>query len=132
VIMAAAISDYRPATQYDQKLKRNEGRLTLGLEPTPDILAELGREKQRGRVLVGFAAETNAVAENARGKLARKGADMIVANDVTQEGAGFDADTNIVTIYSRDGREMSLPKMSKLEVANRILDRVLEIQKYTK
>ena len=132
VIMAAAISDYRPATQYDQKLKRNEGRLTLGLEPTPDILAELGREKQRGRVLVGFAAETNAVAENARGKLARKGADMIVANDVTQEGAGFDADTNIVTIYSRDGREMSLPKMSKLEVANRILDRVLGIQKNSK
>src|SRR5580658_1943225 len=132
VIMAAAISDYRPAAQYDQKLKRNEGRLTLGLEPTPDILAELGREKQPGRVLVGFAAETSAVAENARGKLARKGADMVVANDVTQEGAGFDADTNIVTIYSRDGREMSLPKMSKLEVANRILDRVLEIQKYTK
>jgi phosphopantothenoylcysteine decarboxylase/phosphopantothenate--cysteine ligase len=132
VIMAAAISDYRPAAHYDQKLKRNEGRLTLGLEPTPDILAELGREKQRGRVLVGFAAETNAVAENARGKLARKGADIIVANDVTQEGAGFDADTNIVTIYSRDGREIPLPKMSKLEVANQILDRVLEIQKNSK
>jgi phosphopantothenoylcysteine decarboxylase / phosphopantothenate---cysteine ligase len=132
VIMAAAISDYRPAAQYDQKLKRNEGRLTLGLEPTPDILAELGREKQQGRVLVGFAAETNAVAENARGKLARKGADLIVANDVTQEGAGFDADTNIVTIYSRDGGEIPLPKMTKLEVANRILDRVLEIQKNSK
>jgi len=132
VIMAAAISDYRPAALHDQKLKRNEGRLTLDLEPTPDILAELGREKQQGRVLVGFAAETNAVAENARGKLARKGADVIVANDVTQEGAGFDADTNIVTIYSRDGREISLPKMSKLEVANRILDRVLEIQKNSK
>jgi phosphopantothenoylcysteine decarboxylase/phosphopantothenate--cysteine ligase len=132
VIMAAAISDYRPAAQYDQKLKRNEGRLTLGLEPTPDILAELGREKQQGRVLVGFAAETNGVAENARGKLARKGADLIVANDVTQEGAGFDADTNIVTIYSRDGGEIPLPKMTKLEVANRILDRVLEIQKNSK
>jgi phosphopantothenoylcysteine decarboxylase/phosphopantothenate--cysteine ligase len=132
VIMAAAISDYRPAALHDQKLKRNEGRLTLDLEPTPDILAELGRETQQGRVLVGFAAETNAVAENARGKLARKGADLIVANDVTQEGAGFDADTNIVTIYSRDGREIPLPKMSKLEVANRILDRVLEIQKNSK
>jgi phosphopantothenoylcysteine decarboxylase / phosphopantothenate---cysteine ligase len=132
VIMAAAISDYRPAAQYDQKLKRNEGRLTLGLEATPDILAELGQEKQPGRVLVGFAAETNAVAENARGKLARKGADMIVANDVTQEGAGFDADTNIVTIYSRDGREIPLPKMSKFEVANQILDRVLEIQRNSK
>jgi phosphopantothenoylcysteine decarboxylase/phosphopantothenate--cysteine ligase len=132
VIMAAAISDYRPAAQYDQKLKRNEGRLTLGLEPTPDILAELGRQKQPGRVLVGFAAETNAVAENARGKLTRKGADLIVANDVTQEGAGFDADTNIVTIYSRDGREIPLPKMSKLRVANQILDRILEIQKNSK
>jgi phosphopantothenoylcysteine decarboxylase/phosphopantothenate--cysteine ligase len=81
---------------------------------------------------VGFAAETNAVAENARGKLARKGADMIVANDVTQEGAGFDTDTNIVTMYVRDGREIPLPKMSKFEVANQILDRVLEVQKQSK
>jgi phosphopantothenoylcysteine decarboxylase / phosphopantothenate---cysteine ligase len=80
-------------------------------------------------VLVGFAAETDRLAENARGKLARKGADMIVANDVTQEGAGFDTDTNIVTIFTRDGRELPLPKLTKLEVANRILDRVLEIQK---
>jgi phosphopantothenoylcysteine decarboxylase / phosphopantothenate---cysteine ligase len=132
VIMAAAISDYRPATQHDQKLKRSEGRITLDLESTPDILAELGREKQHGRILVGFAAETNAVADNARGKLARKGADMMVANDVTREGAGFDTDTNIVTIYSRDGREIPLPKMTKLEVANQILDRVLEIQKHSK
>src|ERR1700731_500721 len=81
VIMAAAVSDYRPAAQQDQKLKRGEGSFTLELEPTPDILAELGREK-RGRILVGFAAETNSLAENARGKRARKGADMIVANDV--------------------------------------------------
>ena len=83
-------------------------------------------------MLVGFAAETNNVAENARGKLARKGADMIVANDVTQEGAGFDTDTNIVTLYLRDGREIPLPKMSKFDVANRILDQVLEIQKQSK
>jgi len=131
VIMAAAVSDYRPAAQHDKKLKRGEGSFTLELEPTPDILAELGREK-RGQILVGFAAETNAVAENARGKLARKGADMIVANDVTQEGAGFDTDTNIVTLYVRDGREIPLPKMSKFEVANQILDRVLEIQKHSK
>jgi len=131
VIMAAAVSDYRPAEQHDKKLKRGEGSFTLELEPTPDILAELGREK-RGQILVGFAAETNAVAENARGKLARKGADMIVANDVTQEGAGFDTDTNIVTLYVRDGREIPLPKMSKFEVANQILDRVLEIQRHSK
>jgi phosphopantothenoylcysteine decarboxylase/phosphopantothenate--cysteine ligase len=131
VIMAAAVSDYRPAGQHDQKLKRGEGSFTLELEPTPDILADLGREK-RGQVLVGFAAETNSVAENARGKLARKGADMIVANDVTQEGAGFDGDTNIVTMFLRDGREIPLPKMTKFEVANQILDRVLEIRKHSK
>jgi phosphopantothenoylcysteine decarboxylase/phosphopantothenate--cysteine ligase len=130
-IMAAAVSDYRPAASQDTKIKRGSGGFTLELEPTPDILAELGREKGN-RVLVGFAAETNSVAENARGKLARKGADMIVANDVTQEGAGFDTDTNIVTLYLRDGREIPLPKMSKLDVANRILDQVLEIHKQSK
>jgi phosphopantothenoylcysteine decarboxylase/phosphopantothenate--cysteine ligase len=131
VIMAAAVSDYRPAAQRDKKLKRGEVSFTLELEPTPDILAELGREK-RGQILVGFAAETHNVAENARGKLARKGADMIVANDLTQEGAGFDTDTNIVTLYLRDGREIPLPKMTKLDVANQILDRVLELQKHSK
>jgi phosphopantothenoylcysteine decarboxylase/phosphopantothenate--cysteine ligase len=130
-IMAAAVSDYRPTAAQDRKIKRGEGRFTLELEATPDILAELGREKGN-KVLVGFAAETDRVAENARGKLSRKGADMIVANDVTQEGAGFDTDTNIVTVYLRDGRDVPLPKMSKLEVANRILDQVLEIQKQSK
>ena len=129
VIMAAAVADYRPAAAHSQKLKRGEERLTLELEPTPDILAELGREKG-SRILVGFAAETSNLAENARGKLARKGADMIVANDVTQEGAGFDTDTNIVTLFLRDGREILLPKLSKFDVANRILDQVLEIQKH--
>jgi phosphopantothenoylcysteine decarboxylase / phosphopantothenate---cysteine ligase len=132
VIMAAAVADYRPAAAQDKKMKRDEGSITLDLEPTPDILAELGRaaqnEKSR-RVLVGFAAETDRVAENARGKLARKGADMIVANDVTQEGAGFDTDTNIVTMYLRDGREVPLPKMGKFDVANRVLDQILELQK---
>ena len=100
----------------------------LELEPTPDILAELGREKG-SRILVGFAAETANVSENARGKLARKGADVIVANDVTQEGAGFDTDTNIVTLFLRDGREVPLPKLSKFEVANRIFDEILAIPK---
>ena len=133
VIMAAAVADYRPAAAQSQKLKRGDGGLTLELEPTPDILAELGRDpvQQSGRrLLVGFAAETDRLADNARGKLARKGADMIVANDVTQEGAGFDTDTNIVTLFLRDGRELPLPKLTKFEVANRILDRVLELQKH--
>jgi phosphopantothenoylcysteine decarboxylase / phosphopantothenate---cysteine ligase len=132
VIMAAAVADYRPAVEQDKKMKRGEGSVTLDLEPTPDILAELGRAAQSEntrRALVGFAAETDRVAENARGKLSRKGADMIVANDVTQEGAGFDTDTNIVTMYLRDGREIALPKMSKFDVANRVLDQILELQK---
>jgi phosphopantothenoylcysteine decarboxylase / phosphopantothenate---cysteine ligase len=128
VIMAAAVADYRPAATGAQKIKRSEGRLMLELEPTADILAELGREKGK-RILVGFAAETEHVAENARRKLEAKGADMIVANDVTQEGAGFDTDTNIVTLFSRDGREEALPKMSKFDVANRILDSVTELRK---
>jgi phosphopantothenoylcysteine decarboxylase / phosphopantothenate---cysteine ligase len=121
VIMAAAVSDYRPAATQDKKIKRGEGTFTLELEPTADILAELGREK-KNQVLIGFAAETDSVADNARGKLRRKSADMIVANDVTQEGAGFDTDTNIVT----------LPKLNKFDVASRIFDHVLEIQKQSK
>ena len=131
VVMAAAVADYRPANAKTQKLKRVGSGLTLELEPTPDILAELGRAKSRS-LLVGFAAETEHVSDNARAKLQRKNADMIVANDVTQEGAGFDTDTNIVTLFLRDGREIALPKLAKAEVANRILDQVLEIQKNSK
>jgi phosphopantothenoylcysteine decarboxylase/phosphopantothenate--cysteine ligase len=132
IVMAAAVADYKPATQHDKKIKRSEATFTLELEPNPDILAELGRTRTGEQVLIGFAAETDAVAENARGKLERKHADMIVANDVTKEGAGFDTDTNIVTLYSRDGQEIALPKLSKFEVANRIFDRVLDIQKQSK
>jgi phosphopantothenoylcysteine decarboxylase/phosphopantothenate--cysteine ligase len=129
--MAAAVSDYRPAAPQSQKLKRGDDRLTLELEPTPDILAELGAQPTRHgnkRILVGFAAETSGLAENARAKLARKGADMIVANDVTQEGAGFDSDTNIVTLLVRDGGEIPLPKLAKFDVANQILDHILLLQ----
>jgi phosphopantothenoylcysteine decarboxylase/phosphopantothenate--cysteine ligase len=126
VIMAAAVADYRPASAHPRKIKRSSERLVLELEPVPDILAELGAKKA-GRVLVGFAAETDNVAANSRAKLARKGADMIVANDVTQEGAGFDTDTNVVTLFLRDGREVPLPKLTKFEVANRILDHVVEL-----
>jgi phosphopantothenoylcysteine decarboxylase / phosphopantothenate---cysteine ligase len=130
IIMAAAVADYRPAAAQASKLKRAEGRITLDLEPTPDILAELASARGARRAfLVGFAAETDSLAENARAKLARKGADIIVANDVTLEGAGFDVDTNIVTIFMRDGREIPLPKMSKFDVANRLLDTVLAAPK---
>jgi phosphopantothenoylcysteine decarboxylase / phosphopantothenate---cysteine ligase len=127
VIMAAAVADYRPVSPEPKKIKRGAGKMMLELEPTADILAELGRNKG-SKVLVGFAAETDHLAESARHKLAAKGADIIVANDVTQEGAGFDADTNIVTLFSRDGREIALPKMSKFDVANRVLDRVAELR----
>jgi len=128
LVMAAAVADYRPAAQLPSKRKRAAGHVALELEPTPDILAGLGRAKGI-RILVGFAAETERVLENAREKLARKGADLIVANDVTCEGAGFDAETNIVTLIARDGRELALPKMTKLEVAHRILDEALALRK---
>lgn len=127
IIMAAAVADYRPASPESRKIKRGAGKMMLELEPTADILAELGRNKG-SKILVGFAAETDRLAENARHKLAAKSADIIVANDITQEGAGFDTDTNIVTLFLRDGRETALPKMSKFDVANRILDRVAELR----
>jgi phosphopantothenoylcysteine decarboxylase/phosphopantothenate--cysteine ligase len=126
-VLAAAVSDYRPVSPQPNKMKRSGGRLMVELEATPDILAGLAHEKGR-RVIVGFAAETDHVAENAREKLTKKGADMIVANDVTREGAGFDIDTNIVTLFLRDGREFALPKMTKFEVANRILDEVIRLR----
>ncbi len=126
-VMAAAVADYRPVAPQSKKIRRSTGRVTVELEPTADILAELGREKGR-LILIGFAAETDQVAERAREKLAHKGADMIVSNDVTQPGAGFDVDTNIVTIFLRDGRSFELPKLSKFEVANRVLDYALQLR----
>jgi len=126
-IFAAAVADYRPAETAGEKIKRNKEPLTIRFEPTPDILAEAAQTKG-DRLIVGFAAETNHVAENARKKLAAKNADLIVANDVTAEGAGFDHDTNIVTLFSRDGRDLALPRLSKSEVAQRILDEVLRLR----
>jgi phosphopantothenoylcysteine decarboxylase/phosphopantothenate--cysteine ligase len=128
VLMAAAVADYRPAAVHSTKIKRGAAPVALELQPTPDILAEISRAAG-DRVVVGFAAETGSLAENARGKLLRKGADLVVANDVTEEGAGFDVDTNIVTLFSRDGREAPLPKMSKFDVANRVLDEVLRLRR---
>jgi phosphopantothenoylcysteine decarboxylase / phosphopantothenate---cysteine ligase len=126
-ILAAAVADYRPVEKLNSKIKRNKEPLTLSLEPTPDILASVAQNKG-DRLVVGFAAETDHVAENARKKLAAKNADLIVANDVTAEGAGFDHDTNIVTLFARDGRDLPLPRMSKSEVAQRILDEVVRLR----
>jgi phosphopantothenoylcysteine decarboxylase / phosphopantothenate---cysteine ligase len=126
-IMAAAVADYRPASRAEQKLKRGKEPVNLQLEPTVDILAALAKNKGE-RLIVGFAAETERVAENARKKLLSKNADLIVANDVTAEGAGFDIDTNIATIFARDGHEIALPKLHKAEVAQRILDEILRLR----
>jgi len=125
VIKAAAVADYRPRDQAEQKIKKGEGERVLELVRTPDILAELGCERGEGAcVLVGFAAETESLLENARDKLQRKNVDMIVANDVSRSDAGFDAETNLVKILHRDGRVEELPLMSKDDVADRILDRI--------
>ena len=131
VIFAAAVADYRPAEASPQKIKKTGEEVTLRLKPNPDILASIARKKGN-RLVVGFAAETDHVAENARKKLQSKNADLIVANDVTAEGAGFDVDTNVVTLFARDGRDLPLPKMSKREVAHRILDEVVRLSAIVK
>jgi len=125
-VFAAAVADYRPADLSSQKIKKAGAEITLRLEQNPDILATAARKKGN-RLVVGFAAETDKVAENARKKLREKDADLIVANDVTAEGAGFDLDTNVVTLFARDGRDLALPKLTKREVAHRILDEVVRL-----
>src|SRR5256885_14021345 len=126
-ILAAAVADYRPVEQHAEKIKKSDAVLTIVLERTTDILAEVARNKGQ-KIVVGFAAETDHVAENARKKLSAKNADLIVANDITAEGAGVDHDTNIVTLFSRHGRDLALPKMSKSEVAQRLLDEVVRLR----
>src|SRR6201998_4022745 len=121
LIMAAAVADYRAVAPQTKKMKRAGERITLELEATRDILADVARAKGE-RLIVGFAAETEKVAEHARAKLQTKQLDLIVANDVTAEGAGFDHDTNVITLYRRDGSEQAYPRMSKLDAAHRILD----------
>ena len=126
VIQAAAPADFTPAHVADKKIKKTGDDMHLELRATTDIAAELGRRKHEGQILVAFAAETNDVLENARGKLIRKNADLVVANDVSRKDAGFGVDTNIVTLISRtDVRQ--LPMMTKREVADGILDRIGEL-----
>src|SRR5882672_741925 len=123
LIMAAAVADYRPVAPQTKKMKRTGNHITLELESTPDILADVSRGKE-DRIVVGFAAETEDVPEHARAKLEAKQADLIVANDVTAEGAGFDHDTNVITLYLRDGSEQAFPRMPKIDAAHRILDQL--------
>jgi len=125
LIAAAAVSDFRPAGFAAQKIKKGDGATPpLALTANEDILAELGRRKRPGQTLVGFAAETEDVLTSARRKLEGKNLDWIVANDVMQAGAGFDGDTNVVTLLRRGGQETALPLMTKREVAERLLDAV--------
>ncbi len=126
VIKAAAVADYRPKQVAREKIKKDERVPEVTLESTRDILAEVGKRKGR-RVLVGFAAETHDLVANARRKLQRKNLDLMVANDVSQPGAGFDADTNVVKILDAKGGVEELPLQSKGSVADRILDRVVAL-----
>lgn len=126
VIGAAAVSDFTPAKTADHKMKKKDGNITLKLQPTVDIIAELGKRKGK-KILVGFSVETRDLIENSTEKLQKKNLDLIVCNDVTQAGAGFATDTNIVTILDRDGGAEQLPQMTKLETAHTILDRISKL-----
>jgi phosphopantothenoylcysteine decarboxylase/phosphopantothenate--cysteine ligase len=126
VIKAAAVADYRPRSQADQKMRR-KGPLTLELEPTEDILAAVVEQRRPGMLVVGFAAETEDVLAHGRDKLLRKGADAIVLNDVSREGVGFDSDRNAVTFLTRD-RAIELPELTKRELADQILDEILTLR----
>lgn len=128
LVMAAAVSDYRPASPSPHKEKKGAGETTLRLARTDDILAGLAGRAPAGLLRVGFAAETRDVIAQARAKRARKELDLIVANDVTEPGAGFGADTNRVTLIGRDGDETALPLLPKREVAEAILDRVAALR----
>ncbi|MBD1399207.1 bifunctional phosphopantothenoylcysteine decarboxylase/phosphopantothenate--cysteine ligase CoaBC [Pelovirga terrestris] len=130
VIKAAAVADYRPMIRQQQKMKKKSEEFILDLEKTPDILAELGQRKAH-QILVGFAAETEDLLEHARKKLVSKNLDMIVANDVSIPGAGFDVDTNIVRFIYRNGEMENLELMSKTDVANHLLDRICPLWKKT-
>lgn len=127
IIKAAAVADYRPAVTADEKMKKKDGELSIALERTEDILAWLGAHRREGQILCGFSMETEHLLENSRDKLEKKKIDMIAANSLRQEGAGFGTDTNVVTLLTKAGTE-ELPLLSKEEVADRLLDRLLTLQ----
>lgn len=125
VIKAAAVADYRVKNVSDHKIKKNDEELSLVLEKNPDILMELGQLKQKGQTLVGFAAETQNLLRYAQDKLERKNLDFIIANDVSRKDAGFNTDTNVIKVLSRDGSVEDVPIMSKQKLAYIILDRIM-------
>jgi phosphopantothenoylcysteine decarboxylase/phosphopantothenate--cysteine ligase len=127
VIMAAAVADYRPAEFSPKKIKKEKNNVTIAMVKNPDILAEMGKKKGT-TFLVGFAAETEDLLANAQQKLQTKNVDLIIANDVTQPGAGFETDTNIVTLLCRNGKSEKLPQMSKESLAHKIFDKIKALQ----
>ncbi len=131
IVMAAAVADFRPKAPAEGKLKKDHGPPEIILEPTHDFLVDLGRTKPGGQVLVGFAAETDDVVAGARAKLERKRLDLIVANDVTVPGAGFEHDTNQVILLHADGRVQDVQMSDKREVARAVLDAVVAIRRST-
>ena len=126
-IGAAAIADYRPGQRANHKIKKTNDSITLTLERTPDVLSQVATSRANGMLVVGFAAETENVIENAKGKLLSKNLDAIVANDVTRSDSGFDSATNTITIITKDNSE-ELPLLSKFEAANKILDVIVQIR----
>lgn len=127
LIKAAAVADFRPAEKKAQKVKKNDADLSLTLTRNPDILAAAGRHRQPGQILVGFAAESHNTLHFARRKLVEKNIDLIVANDISEAGSGFAGDTNRVHLLFADGRQQSLPLLTKRQVADRLLDAVKEL-----
>jgi phosphopantothenoylcysteine decarboxylase/phosphopantothenate--cysteine ligase len=127
-IGAAAIADYRPAQRAEQKIKKTNDSITLTLERTPDVLSQVAASRTNGMVVIGFAAETENVVENAKEKLRAKKLDAIVANDVTREDSGFDSATNAVTIITGNDNPVVLPTLSKREAADRILDVIVQLR----
>ncbi len=123
IIKAAAVADYRPKTVYDNKVKKQDGQMSIELERTRDILAYLGEHKRENQFLCGFSMETENMIGNSRAKLQKKNLDMVAANNVKVEGAGFQGDTNVMTLITQD-QEIALPLMSKEEVADKILDTI--------
>lgn len=128
IVMAAAVADFRPKDPSDRKIKKEDGLSEIVLEPTHDFLVDLGQAKPKGQVLVGFAAETNALRDNALGKLRRKNLDLIVGNDVSADGVGFEHDTNEVILLFADGREQDVPLTDKRTVAAAVWDAVTQIR----
>jgi phosphopantothenoylcysteine decarboxylase/phosphopantothenate--cysteine ligase len=131
VIMAAAVADFRPATAVAGKLKKDRGTPEITLEPTPDILAGLGAVKRPGQLLVGFAAETDDVIANAQAKLLRKHLDLVVANDVSAPGTGFQHETNAVTLIRANGSLQQIALTDKRSIARALVDQVVALRNET-